>query len=281
MTKRWKCPGCGRARQTEYCPACGEEALRPRDLHFSDMARQLLSTFSNIDGRLIRSFRLIFLEPGALSAAHVAGNRRHFVGPLPLFLICNAIFFAVQSAVHAKVFSSTLHSHLSNQDWSELAHALTASRLVALDQTLAIFAPRFDQAATLNAKALIILMALAFVPFLPATFPRSQRVFGAHLIFALHLYAFILILLCFSMILAEIELRLGGAGLESPWVDLGLSLFNFAICAVYLYWASGRFYGSRGIARFLKTVALTSAIAVIVVGYRFVIFLITLYTTGA
>jgi hypothetical protein len=255
--------------------------LRARDLHLDDMARQFLSAFSDIDGRLLRTFRLLFVQPGALSAAHVAGRRRHFVGPLPLFLICNAIFFAVQSAVHAKVFSSTLLSHLNNQDWSELAHSLTADRLAALNQSLTAFAPRFDQAAMLNAKALIILMTLAFVPFLPLAFPRSKRVFGAHVIFALHLYAFILILFCFSMIVAEIELQLGGAGLESPLIDLSLSLFNFAICAIYLYWASGRFYGSRGISRVLKTVALTSAIAVIVVGYRFVIFVITLYTTAA
>ena len=36
----------------------------------------------------------------------------------------------------------------------------------------------------------------------------------------------------------------------------------------------------RGGARAIKAIALASAVAVIVIGYRFAIFVVTLYTTG-
>ena len=72
---------------------------------------------------------------------------------------------------------------------------------------------------------------------------------------------------------------MGGGGLSSPAVDLGLSLFNVAACSVYLYLAIGRAYGARGISRLLKAVWLAAVLAVLFVGYRFAIFLITFYTT--
>jgi hypothetical protein len=278
-TGKWTCPGCGRRRMTAYCPACGEQPLRPRDLKVDDLATRIFAALSNVDGKLLRSFRALLVTPGALTAYYVAGQRRSWLGPLQLFLIANALFFAVQSWTHLAIFSSPLDSHLHNQDWQEIARRMTAARLDARHETLAGFAPVFDRAALLNAKALIILMALAFAPLLPLLYPRARRAFGAHVVFALHLYAFILLLMCVSMLLAEADLLVGGGGLESGPVDAALSLFNLAACAIYLYPATGRFYGSCGAARIAKILLLTVAIGAIVLAYRFTIFLITLYTS--
>jgi hypothetical protein len=278
-TARWTCPGCGRRRATAFCPSCGEEKLRPRDLKVDDLATRIFAALSNVDGKLMRSFRALLATPGALTDHYVAGQRRAYLGPLQLFLIANALFFAVQSWAHLAIFSSPLESHLHNQDWQELARSLTAARLQARHETLAAFAQVFDSAALLNAKAMIILMALAFAPFLPLLYPSPRRAFGAHVVFALYLYGFILLLMCVSMLIAEMDLLLGGGGLASEPVDMALTLFNLSACAVYLYPATGRFYGSRGAARIAKVAALTVAIGAIVLAYRFTIFLITLYTS--
>src|SRR4051812_43582752 len=278
-TAKWTCPSCERRRATAYCPSCGEQPLRPRDLKVDDLATRIFTALSSIDGKLMRSFRALLLTPGALTAYYVAGQRRSWLGPLQLFLIAHALFFAVQSWTHLAIFSSPLDSPLHNQDWQEIARRMTAARLDARHETLAGFAPVFDRAALLNAKALIILMALAFAALLPLLYPRARRAFGAHVVFALHLYAFILLLMCVSMLIAEADLLLGGGGLESGKVDAALSLFNLAACAVYLYLATGRFYGSRGAARIAKVTVLTIAIGAIALAYRFTIFVITLYTS--
>ena len=253
--------------------------MRPRDLKVDDLAARIFAALSSIDGKLMRSFRALLLTPGALTLSYVAGRRRPYLGPLQLFLIANALFFAVQSWTHLAIFSSPLDSHLHNQDWQEIARGMTAARLEARHQTLAQFAPAFDRAALLNAKALIILMALAFAPVLPMLYPGARRAFGAHVVFALHLYAFILLVMCVSMLLAEAELLVGGSGLASEPVDIALSIFNLAACAAYLYPATGRFYGSRGAARIAKVALLTAALGGIALAYRFTIFLITLYTS--
>ena len=275
----WTCPTCQVLRKTQFCSRCGEERLRLNDLTARDMLTQIAKGFSSIDGRLFRSYRSVLTAPGALTAAHIGGQRRSFLGPFALFFVANALFVAVQTVTGTNILSSPLDSHLNNQDWSDLARTMVDHRLAARGISLAAYRPTFDKAAVFNAKAGMIAMVLAFAPLLFPTFRSRHRPAGAHLIFALHLYAFVLTLLCVSLLISVAERLLGGGGLGSPIVDLALSLFNVGACSLYIYLAIGPAYGARGTSRLLKTVWLGAAVAVLFVGYRFAIFLITFYTT--
>ena len=70
---------------------------------------------------------------------------------------------------------------------------------------------------------------------------------------------------------------LGGAGLASSWMDNALTVFNLLACTGYLYVASGTVYAATGVARVIKSALLALAAGAIVLGYRFLIFVITLY----
>jgi hypothetical protein len=72
---------------------------------------------------------------------------------------------------------------------------------------------------------------------------------------------------------------IGGAGFTSQSLDYVLIGILLATSAVYLYLATGAVYGARGMMRILKTAALTAAVFFLLLGYRFVLLLITLYTT--
>jgi hypothetical protein len=277
--RRWTCPACGRGRETPYCAQCGEEPLRARDLTTRDLATQLFNSFTSVDGRLLRSFRLLFMQPGALTVAHVRGARRAYLGPLQLFLIANALFFGMQSLTHTNILSSPLASHLHHQDWSALANRLVAQRLAAKHMTLGAYSALFDAAVKLNAKSLIILMVLAFTPFVAALFYARHRPIGAHLVFSLHLYVVVLVLYCLSLVLAETSLLMGGRGLDSPTIDAALTLLNLAICAAYLFVMLGVVHEMKPRPRAVSAIVLAAIITGLVPGYRFVIFLVTLYTT--
>jgi hypothetical protein len=244
-----------------------------------DLAARFARTLSSVDGKLLRSARCIFGAPGSLTAAYVRGERRRFLGPLELFLIANALFFGMQSITSMNVLSSTLGSHLHVQDWRDFAQSLMAHRFGNDAQAAARFAPEFDRAATFNAKALIILMVLAFAPVAAMLFRGSHRAAGAHIVFALHLYTFVLIVLCGALAIAEADLVLGGGGLSSPNVDTWLSVANLAAFAVYTYLAIGPAYSATGSFRFIAAAILAVTIGVLFVGYRFAIFLITFYTS--
>jgi hypothetical protein len=85
------------------------------------------------------------------------------------------------------------------------------------------------------------------------------------------------LLFCVALPVAAIHVLLGGAGLESTRVDDVLTAINLAACTAYVYFATGAVYAAAGAARFLKAALLTIAVGAIVLGYRFLIFLITLY----
>ena len=261
-----------------FCPQCGEERLRPGDLGMRDLSAQLVKNASSIDGKLVRSWRGLLTRPGQLTAAYISGERRRTLSPLALFFIANAIFVGVQLLTGVNILSSPLDSHLHFQDWSPFVQGLVEDRLASRGLTLDAYAPVFDRSAVFNAKALIILMALAFAPMAAITF-RDHRPAGAHIIFALHLYAFILVLLSGSVLLAELDLLLGGGGLRSANVDKALSVFNLLVCGFYLYLAIPKVYSTAGWRRVASAMLLTLGIGLLFVGYRFAIFLITFYTT--
>jgi hypothetical protein len=274
----WTCPTCRVKVPTAFCPACGERPVGPPDLTLRGLLAQMTKAVTGIDGRLVRSFRLLVNKPGALTQAYVDGRRKPFIGPFPLFLITNAVFFAAQSLTHARIFASSLASHLHGQDWSAVAQRLVADRVAATGTTPERFAPLFDQAVILNAKSLVIAMTLPFVVLLPIAYRSSRRPFATHAAFTLHLYAFLLLLFCFSLALAAVDVLLGGGGLGSPRVDKVLTAINVAASTAYLYFAARVVYAQRGAVGLAKALVLAIAIVAIVLGYRFAIFLFTLYT---
>jgi len=141
---------------------------------------------------------------------------------------------------------------------------LVAQRLETKQTTLALYAPVFNQAVVLNAKSLIILMALPFALLLPIRYFRSRRPFVAPLVFSLHLYAFLLLLFSVASVAAVVDVWFGGAGLNSARMDNILSVISLVACATYLYMATGAVYGASGTIRVLKVAALALAAAALV-----------------
>lgn len=280
-TVSWTCPTCNTGVATAYCPACGEHPLRTRDLTLRGLVEHLFESFTSIDSKLVRSFRNLLLHPGYLTVAYLEGRRKAFLGPVPLFLISNVVFFAVESLVGGEAFAAPLNSHLHTQPWSEFAPRLVEGRLAALHTTLALYAPAFDQAVALKARSLIIFMALFFALVPMLVFLRSRRPLVAHAVFSLHLYAFLLLLLCVATVVMAMNRWAGGFGFTHDGLDGFISISLLVASAVYLYFAIGAVYNSRGIARIAATLVLAVFVGAIVLAYRFALLLITLYSTGA
>ncbi|WP_280154387.1 DUF3667 domain-containing protein [Piscinibacter sp. XHJ-5] len=275
----WTCPTCNQLVRTPFCARCGEEPIPPRDLTFRALLEKVVHALTNVDARAARTIRCLLVRPGELTLSWTRGVRKPHVAPFQLFLIANVMFFALQWLTGLNVFSSTLASHMHQQDWSELARSLVARRLEATHVPLDRYAPVFDRAVVLNAKSLILLMTLPFALLLPVVFLRARRPFMAHMVFSLHLYSFLLLLFCVGLLAAELSRWAGAGGLDSPRVDTVLSIALLIACSVYLYLAIGPVYQARGAMRVVQTMVLAIAVASIVLGYRFVLFLITLYGT--
>jgi hypothetical protein len=274
---QWTCPKCRLTVITPFCAHCGEEPLAPRDLTLRGLVEKVVHALTSIDARTARTAWKLLRQPGALTLAWTNGVRRSYVAPFQLFLIANVIFFALQWLTKENVFSSSLDSHLHHQDWSDFAQSLVNQRLEASHANLEQYAPTFDRAVVLNAKSLILLMTVPFAMLLPLVFLRDRRPFMTHVAFSLHLYTFLLLLFCIALLAAKLSALLGFGGLDAPMVDNVLSAALLATCAMYIYLAIGPVYGATGAPRATKAVLLALAVGAIVLGYRFVVFLITLY----
>jgi hypothetical protein len=279
MAKQWVCPTCGSSVDSLHCPACGEKALQPKDLTFLGLMGQVFHGLSSIDSRLLHSIRVLLIRPGTITNAYVLGPRKPYIGPFQLFLIVNVAFFAVQAFAESPIFSNSLHSHMYEQDWSEFARSLVGSKLAAAHTTLAAYTPVFDHAVDVNARSLVILLVLPFTLLLIPMFATSHRPFVTHLVFALHLLAFLLLCSCALLLLSLLEKLLGGSGLRSLLVDWSAFAVLIAVIATYLYVATRVVYGATGVVRALKVALLAVVIAAAVPGYRFLIFMVTLYYT--
>lgn len=278
-TQRWTCPSCATVVATAHCPACGERRLGPRDLLLRNLLHQVFHELTSVDGRLVRSLREIALRPGALTLAYLQGRRRPFLGPLQLFFLANIAFFALQAMSGVRSFSTTLDSHLHHQDWSALANVLVARHLRVSGQTVAEYAPVFDRTIGLYAKSLIVLMVVPFALLVALLFGRRPMPLLAHATFAVHIYVFLLMLLCVASLAAGIDRLVGGPALQSPAFDHTLSLVALAACALYLHLAIARVYPGRRVWTALQALMLTLALALIFMGYRFVLLPITLWLT--
>ena len=275
----WLCRTCHANIATAYCATCGEGQLRATDLTLRHLGAQIYRSLSDLDGKFLRTLRSLILRPGYLTSAYLIGPRKPFLGAFQLFLIVNVVFFAVQSWAPIKIFSTPLASHLEGQDWSEFARGFVERRLATHGMTANAYAPLFNQAAAVNAKGLVILMALPLALLSIAMFSRKGRPFVTHLVFALHFYAFELLVLCTLLIIAMLDTWLGGPDANSAAMDVALFGTQLLAASIYLYVAVAEVYGTRGIARLLQVSALVIAVGAAILAYRFAIFVITVMTT--
>ena len=277
--ERWTCPSCATRTATPFCPTCGERRLRRRDLRLRDLLHQAFKAVTSVDGRLLRSLRALCLQPGALTLAYLQGRRKPYLGPIELFFLANVAFFALQAVAGARSFSTTLDSHLHHQDWSALANVLVTRHLQATQRTLADYAPVFDRRIAVYAKSLVILMVLPFGLLVATLFGRRPVTALTHATFAVHTYAFAMLLLCAASAVVAVDRLLGGAALQSPDFDHALSVALLAACVAYLYFAVARVYPGKPSHTAMRTLVLGLAMALIFMGYRFVLLPITLWVT--
>ena len=277
-TDPWTCPACRTPVATAYCPACGEQRLHARDLTLHGLLHQALEAFTSLDARLPRTVWNLVRRPGFLTVRYVEGPRRLYVGPFALFLLANLLFVGMEALTDSNVFSTPLQKHLHNQPWEDFAQTLVSQRLEVTGRTLEAYAPVFDQAVARNAQSLIILMVLPFALLPAMLFRRCRRPFAAHLAFSLHFFTFVLLAITSVLVMIGVELLFGGVGLVSQSLDNAISIGLLLGSGIYLYLATGPVYGARGARRLIESLVLLFASFSVFLGYRFALFLITLYS---
>ena len=88
------CAACETPLAGRYCHVCGQDS-RARPAPLREMAMDLATTYSPVDGKLARTLAVLAVRPGRLLEAYRSGAGSLYVTPLKLFVAATALFLSV------------------------------------------------------------------------------------------------------------------------------------------------------------------------------------------
>lgn len=92
------CQNCDVPLQGPFCHQCGQPEKTPiRDL--VSLSTDAVDYLFDVDARLWKTLRDLFLRPGRLTEAYLRGKRMSFVRPLRIYLVISALLFVVVSSM--------------------------------------------------------------------------------------------------------------------------------------------------------------------------------------
>lgn len=286
-----RCVSCGAEQPGAFCPECGERRITAADRTVGAFLRRAFEDVTDVDSRLIRTLRQLVFSPGALTRAFANGRRKPFLSPVQLFLLANLAYFLVQPLSSYTGYNTPLQSQIERQSYSD---ALPVAEWVDTAQTRSgldavAFEAVYNNQSELLARTLIISMVPLFALILVVLALGKRKPFVDHVVFALHFYAFDLlvmhcmVLMVWPHLIFALAKLLQALGHVPVWLNAGAGFLmevgaSLLITVPYLYFAYRRFY-EMGVLRaaalaFVSLVLLYLTTAV----YRLLLLLITLAT---
>jgi hypothetical protein len=209
------CANCGHALpdpRPAFCPACGQETeLRPPKL--GEFLQQFAGAYLSTEGALWRTLRLLLLRPGELTRRYLAGQRKHYVLPLRLYLtISVVVLLALRVLGQAGLEQPAVRIEPAERPSIELDLGIGRAglqdgrffceglprwfcqrlqRRIDLEpQALAREAHQLGERFMSNLGAAMFVLLPAFALLLKLAYLNRGLRYTEHLVFALHLHAF-------------------------------------------------------------------------------------------
>jgi hypothetical protein len=165
-----ECPNCNARLQGPWCSTCGQKQA---DLNPSwhDLLHDSIHEFVHLDGKIFRTARKLFLEPGELTAEFLRGRRARYIGALRLYLTFSVLFFALTAVVPDP-----------NQDDDDRKVAPVSSSELATERVV-------SETFSKDLPKLVFILVPVFAGLLKLAHRRQGRNYPQFLYFSLHFHA--------------------------------------------------------------------------------------------
>ena len=252
------CASCGDPLTGSFCARCGEEVADRRSLslwHFA--SHSLLHELTHFDAKIFTTFRYLLFRPGFLSQEYFAERRRKYINPVRLLLTAIVVFALIGPSTYSSMMLGRVRLNLlPPQLPSEAAPIeVTTRRLDILgvltrqveragatkDLTSAAAVEKFHHELKTYGTALSIGNVVLLAGLLFTMFHKRRLFFIEHLVFSLHLAAFVLL----TSVLAGWLYRfisLEGRFSDAPTTAVLVVFLVPLIQVVYLHQALLHFY---------------------------------------
>jgi hypothetical protein len=204
-----RCCNCSAALDGRFCANCGQAADSdlPNAMHF---VHQTIETVTHADSRLWRTLRLLWFRPGQLTLEFLEGRRNSFLAPVKLYFVFSVIFFALVSLSRPRT-ALTRFIHATHQrqlspeicsNWHVFGdHAWTQHLTHICEESVRDHGVNLLQAAVDTMPDAMFV----FVPLIALShmlmYSRPRHLYAEHLLFFLHVHAFVFSILTVWMVL--------------------------------------------------------------------------------
>jgi hypothetical protein len=185
---------------------CGERRASERRYTLLAFIQELVIELANVDGRTLRTVKTLLTSPGKLTAEFMRGARIPYLAPVQFFLIMNLTFFVWAAAAGAHFFDTPLYLHLNAEQYSRAATRMVRERLTRDPEPEQAYRKRFDAVGTAQARSLVgaMIPAFALLVGIAAFRLKNRPPVVKHVVFALHSYCFLFVLICVSRYLIDV-----------------------------------------------------------------------------
>jgi hypothetical protein len=256
------CANCLAPLGGRFCGECGAPALDERPLTVGRFAADLVNEVTSMDSFTMRTLHSLFVRPGELTRDYLAGKTRWYLSPLRLYLllfavyICGSALLPDQEETYERVRIATTLKMAQQRRDVVAAVAASGAAPSRRDRALLDLDPNGVAEQSVRALRFItesqwvqVINAFAWAAVLSLLFQRRRRSYAEHLVFALHLLAFNLLV------------SLGNAALRAllhtgaPTSFDAISALHWVAIGSYFYFASRRLYAESRPRAAVKSVA--------------------------
>jgi hypothetical protein len=269
-----------------FCAQCGERKVSPADYSLSVVAHEVAEDFAHVDSKILRTLGALLFKPGLLSKVYFAGGRSRYTKPLTLFVILNIIFFVVQP--HTGLLSYKYGQYMSEKSpGNDRRRALVRKKLLNSGERESDYVIRFNARLQEQKKSMLIFSVPMLALAMTALFFRKRRFFVEHLVFSIHVYAFLLISLLGTVVIMltvtnAAHALFGHAShrfAEIVESELGISLILGTALVTYIFLGLRKAYAEGRTGAVLRALAMTAVIMVLTGVYHDFLFYATYFTT--
>lgn len=264
---------------------------KSRDLSLKHFLKEAFVAVTDVDSALVASFRWLVTRPGALTIEYLEGDRARFMTPFRLFLLCNVIYFVVVAQFGVRVLTTPLSVQTNQMGYRDVTRMIVAHRLGEDDAVMTLdaaakrdsvrrmFAVKYDGATEGVGKVIVFVLIPLYALVLQLLYAGRDRFYAEHLVFSTHLIAFLMLAMA---ALGSIAGIFGGMAHQLSVVrgdadELIYSAILTVAFSVYVFRAQRVAYGASSRGAAIRTLILTLSIGPMLVTFKFVLFLATLY----